>query len=327
MSTSSVSLVPNQFNTIPSSVLLQRAHELVSKSKELKKEISQEIKINKLVFNSLYSTARLAQGYRVSNDSVDHSIYFTSDLIIPVSYLFKTADLPANFRIQNFNDPRLYDEQFLRSFVQWVNSSIESLNCSQNSEDHLPLTKMPKDPGDFRLLRLYIMLLRDPILFEKTKAHTIGHELCHALEENESVFQWNFPGRMTYVPKIGILGGLSLFGLGLVFAPLISLRVGLSLAGFGAALGTATIALYRFGLSKCREIEKKCDLRAINVLKDANGAFYLFETMRQVLLAERSRDPSLPIDKNGNYLNDLEHPDLCSRVQYCLEWQAKNLQN
>ena len=324
MSTSSVSVLPNQVNTVSSTVLVERAHELVSKSKELVKELSPELKINKLVFNSLYSMAHLAQRYSGSNDSADHSIYITSDLVIPVSYLFKTEDLPTNFRIQNFNDPRLYDEQFLHSFVEWINFSIASLNRSQNSDNHLPLTKMPKDQGDFRLLRLYIMLLRDPVLFEKTKAHTIGHELCHALEENQTVFHWKFPGRMTYVPRIGILGGLSLCGLGLIFAPLISLRVGLSLAGFGAALGIATIALYRFGLSKCREIEKKCDLRAINVLKDASGAIYLFETMRQILLEERSRDLSLPIDRDGNYLNDLEHPDLTSRVLYSLEWQTKN---
>jgi len=72
------------------------------------------------------------------------------------------------------------------------------------------------------------------------------------------------------------------------------------------------------------EIEKNCDLGAINALKDASGAIYDFETNRQLNLTEKANHPTLPIDDQGNCIYHVRHPLMTSRIAYCREWQNKN---
>lgn len=301
-----------------------RRNELFFKMKNLIGKISIPLEVKKMAIDSFYSSAYLKEDFSISYNNqypFIHPNLINIEIGIPSSYLFKTEDLPSNFLIQDFNDPHLYDEQFLKSFAEGINSLIESANRNQNPDNHFPLIKPPKDHSDFRYLRLFLMLLRDPMLFDKCKEFLIGHELCHALENNQSAFLWLEEGnRITYVAGTGVLGGLAFCGLGLVFSR--TLR-GLSLAGIGAMLSAATIALTRFGLSKCHEIEKNCDLGAIDALNDASGSIYYFETIRQLCLAEKARNASLPCDDQGNFLNDPSHPYLTSRIAYCRQWQNK----
>lgn len=312
----------NNFYHPPSFNLTQRLDDLSAKTSKLFKKISPQEKMTTIRIGSFHSDAGLDGRYSYHMNwqyPFFHVDCSSAEIVLPSYYLFKSEDIPSNFKIQDFDDPRLHDEQYLRSFAEWMNAVVQCINEDERNH-RLPLIENPKDHNDFRNLRLFLMLLRDPLLFEKSKEHVIAHELCHGLNKNQSLFIF-LETKFNSLPAIGILSGLALCGAGMVFAPFTSLPIGLSLIGSGVALTAATTALTYFGFSKCCAIEKKCDLGAVKALKDARGAIYHFEMIRQLNLCEKAKNPSLPIDDTGNCIYDVYHPFLTSRISYCREWQ------
>jgi len=167
--------------------------------------------------------------------------------------------------------------------------------------------------------------LRNPNLYEKMKYFLIGHELNHALDENRSIFLALEDQKNINAVAIAIIVGVAVLVLSLGLIPFVTLPVILGLASFGVVLLATSCISIRYGFGKCIEIEKKCDMGAVNALKDASGGIYYFENSCLKNLHRREKDPSLSndVDEKGNYLCDFSHPHLTTRIEYLQKWQSE----
>lgn len=218
---------------------------------------------------------------------------------LPTWYLLKYEEIPSRFLIHDINDPRLLDERFLEGFSDWINDKL--------TEGGLSSICRSSKPSDIQRL---ILLLRDRDLFEKTKDFSIGHELGHIAYSKEK-FLWL--GAVT----VGIVALV----LSLLLIPILGLAIGL--VGAGIALAITSVGVYRLPKLSDNEQEKKADLDAVKMLKDATGGIYNFETHmmfnRRIRLQDSQNESKY--DQKGNNLRDKRHPPLSDRVDYLQQWQ------
>lgn len=230
---------------------------------------------------------------------------------LPMHYLFKYEDIPFQFRIKDFNDPRLKDEKFLNSFAQWVNSINQQLK--------LPNIDTKKN---ICAIKKFLTSLCNEELFEKAHDFVIAHEISHALDKNRSSFLFleNFRNieRLTFAT---ILAAILLI-VALAIIPFVNLIIVLSLVGISLVVAGGSISIMVVGTKKCRGIEKNCDMNAAKVLNDARGGIYHFENSIRRHLGQLEENPSLPINPNGDFRLDLVHPRLSERVKYLKKWQS-----
>jgi hypothetical protein len=233
---------------------------------------------------------------------------------LPSYFLFKSEDIPAQFKIQDINDPRLDDDDFLKNFAEWMNAV--------NRKYHLPEIDVTRD---LYSLKEFLISLRNPDLFEKMKDFLIGHELNHAADENRSVFMALENQEYTELLTIGVIIGAAILLLSLGLIPFVSLPIVLSLAALGVTMFGASFITLRHGLAKCVEIEEKCDMGAVKTLKDANGGIYHFENscLTRLNLRKNKSSGFQHIDEKGNNIHDHWHPHSSTRIAYLKQWQTE----
>jgi hypothetical protein len=238
---------------------------------------------------------------------------------VPSWFLFKYNDIPQNFRITNVNDPRLTDSSFLKAFAAFLNSKISEsgLSCICHRADDTTLAKV-------------IRLLRDPVLYEKSKDFILGHELAHSFV-NQCI-KVNLSRRLKEIFSIGGIGyGIFLLFLALALIPLVATTVTVCIATCAVTITVISIGIWikrsnektvpHPNLSPIQE-EKFADLLAAQILGDAEGGIYYFKTTMIHHLAIRCLHKK-KFDALGNHLKDTKHPKLSERVEYLQKWQNR----
>lgn len=112
-----------------------RFNEYKTKCNNLKEiyNIKDEIKLDIAAFNSSICANR-----------------WTKSISIPISFLLKVEDIPAQFRVSGLEDPRINDENFLRQVAQWLNTKISegfgsNVPSVSTSDVHLKAAEALKD--------------------------------------------------------------------------------------------------------------------------------------------------------------------------------------
>ncbi len=241
---------------------------------------------------------------------------------LPPWYLFKYEDIPAQFRIHDANDPRLTDPNFLNQFAAWINGKITEFG----------LTSICR-PADFGALQRVILLLRDPVLFAKSKDFVMGHEVSHLSQYRREQLDHYCGLFQELVSFGGITTGICILFAVISIVPVaqLSVTIGVSSIAIGV-IGASTINLmhkskgFQLPLSQIEE-EKKADLDSARVLGDVDGGVYYFQTQMLANVKLRNRLPSLrsSIDERGNNLRDKDHPLYSDRVDYLKKWKAEFL--
>lgn len=187
--------------------------------------IKDEIKLDVAGFNSGASTNR-----------------WTKTVSIPISFLLKVEDIPAQFRVSGLEDPRINDQNFLGQVAQWLNTKV-----SEGFGSNSPSVK----PSDVQKMFLW---MNDPALFEKSKDFVFAHEVAHCTQS-----LW----REVALSAAWIGGGIAITILFLV-NPIPS-------AALIAVTSVMIVAQLASVLFLSRFNEKEADLKAAEALKDTSG--------------------------------------------------------
>jgi len=233
---------------------------------------------------------------------------------IPTWFLFKYEDIPLRFRITDLDDPRLTDQNYLSCLAEWMNEKFREAGIS--SVIHT---------ADYVKLQTVIKFMRDQNLYEKSKDFTLGHELSHL--NHAQLGQWSLSHMKESISLAGIIGGILLLFLALSIIPFVHLAVTLTVGGTAVTMAILGMLAYLKTMISSQSVieeEKSADIKSAEVLQDAVGGIYLFETYRHQNLTIRHRDPTRHIDENGNNLRDKNHPPLTERIAYLKAWQSQN---
>ncbi len=237
---------------------------------------------------------------------------------LPTWFLFRYEDIPHRFRISDMEDPRLADNRFLSELAEWMNTQFREAGLSSTVR-----------PADHGILQLVIKFMRDRNLYEKSIDFTISHELAHLNHAHADLKTLNLHSMNEATSAAGIIGGILIFVLAVVTMPFVPLTVTLIVGGVAILVSVGSIYVFNrikspFARTSLEE-EKLADLHAAQVLQDARGGIYLFETYRNQNQGIRRSDPSkrATIDANGNNLSDKRHPPLTERIAYLEEWQSQ----
>jgi hypothetical protein len=129
----------------------------------------------------------------------------------------------------------------------------------------------------------------------------------------------------------GVMAGAFLVVLAISIIPIVHLSVTVATAGFAIAIFTAGAvfacsSFYSVPSVSDIEEEKRADLKAAEILGDAEGGIYYFSTslMRNLILRRQPSVTDQTIDENGNNLSDKRHPKLTDRLEYLRKWQAEH---
>jgi hypothetical protein len=258
-----------------------RFNEYKTKCNNLKEiyNIKDEVKLDIGGFNSGPSTDR-----------------WTKTVTIPISFLLKVEDIPAQFRVSGLEDPRINDENFLRQVAQWLNTKIsEGFGSTGPQVKHSDVQKM-------------FLWMNDPALFEKSKDFVFAHEVAHCSQS-----LW----REVALSAAWIGGGIVL--------SIVFFLNPIPAAVLIAVASVMVVAQVASAIFLSRFHEKEADLKAAEALKDASGGIYENNhslEWNQQLLAQEScpRWIKWTHDAEGNFLLDVLHPSLTERNKYLREW-------
>lgn len=236
---------------------------------------------------------------------------------IPIWFLFKYEDIPLRFRITDLDDPRLNDKNYLNCLAEWMNERFREAGLSSVIRK-----------TDYGSLQTVIKLMRDRNLYEKSKDFTLGHELSHL--NHVQLGQWYLNHEKKSISTVGVIGGILLLFLAVSISPFVHLAVTLTAGGIAITISTLGILTHLKTMGSSRSVieeEKIADMESAEVLQDATGGIYLFETYRHQNLAIRlsGLPQMLNIDKNGNNLRDKSHPPITERIAYLRAWQAQHV--
>src|ERR1043165_7510643 len=246
------------------------AQERVNGLKEKLHDISQKMSLSSIPELSL-------SGFEVAYSNSKKKI-----IGIPSWFLLKQEDIPPRFLVDDVNDPRLTNDQFLNEFSNWINDTLKDSGlasvCRQAS---------PRD------LQNIILLLRDREQFEKSKDFTLAHESAHLLYEEQRT-----------LPLGLIILGIIAAVVSLIVIPFLGLTVGL--LGLGAGIVIGLVGYHRLSELSDMEKKKQADLDAVKMLGTAEGGIYDFET--ELMMNRRVRfqreqlgQSSWDIDARGNF--------------------------
>jgi hypothetical protein len=236
-------------------------------------------------------------------------------IIMPPADLFQYDDIPLKFRITDFDDPRLINLDFLNELAEWMNTQFKEAGLS---------SVVPVGKDDYRRLQGFLLLRRDPDLYEKHINFIICHELAHLQQAKEGRDFWTFV-------KGGDFFKFFIF-LTLIVCIAATIIIFLNLVGVAVILGVIAgllfiqsgIYFFHLNFLEAAQLqEKDADLIAVQVLNDVEGGVYYFETIRNINMKRRERDPDFNeiYDENGNYLKDKIHPLHSTRITYLRDWQ------
>lgn len=266
-----------------------------------------------------------------------------NSMIIPSWYFIKYDEIPANFRINNLDDPRLDNDQFLNDLSAWMEGKIKELgmtskNASIDSKD---------------TLKFVIRLTRDRDGFEQAKDFLLAHETAHLSHDLCVIGTINHI--IAWAP---LVCSLLTVAMTIVLIPYVPFVVVLGVGG-GISLTSAIGLLVSKKLQAPFWIaeEKKADQDGIQALqRNTRGGVYFFDTMRQhqlklkmkALSLVANREPpnkwtmkgptlslwdpvgsvknyiawfnnvftALSITEDGDYTLDDVHPPLTERINY-----------
>ncbi len=240
---------------------------------------------------------------------------------LPTWFLFKYDDIPHRFHVANLDDPRLADQNFLNELARWMNEKFQEAGLSSVVRR-----------ADHGILQTVIKKMREQELYEKCKDFTLCHELAHLNHAQVEQRTFYLNSIQESISVAGIIGGILLLFLAVAIIPIVHLTVTLAVGGIAVTVSILAILSW---LNKAKpaltssaiEEEKHADMDALEVLQDATGGIYLFETYRQQNLAVRRGHPTQAhdIDENGNNLRDKNHPPLTERIGYLRQWQSGHL--
>ncbi|MBS0620330.1 MAG: hypothetical protein JSS61_02595 [Verrucomicrobia bacterium] len=247
---------------------------------------------------------------RISGFGVDLRAKMADKVItVPFSYLFYLEDIPEEFRIQDLSDWRLYDAEFLEKVAEWIRSKVR--------EEHgLSLVCKEIEPKSVSEM---LAVLRDPVMGKKAREFALFHELVHLKQSEETEWKSSYSfqdiKRSAKIERIaaGIIGALSL-----TLFPFVPVYIAITGLGLSICLG-----LYSHFMLRGQKVffvarEKDADLRAAELLNDATGGIYFFDTVRQTNLMWRALDPheEKRLDGLGNHLFHQVHPPITERIRY-----------
>lgn len=237
---------------------------------------------------------------------------------LPSWFLLRYDDIPQRFRIDDIDDPRIRDQDFLNDLARWINGKFREAGICH-------VVRF----ADYGIFQTVILLLRDRDLFEKSKDFILAHELAHLNHSQVEEGKFYSENMQRSVSAGGLIGGILLLILALSLIPYVPIAVSLVAGGIGVAL--CSLPLLRGRSEPARSVcsvaeEKLADMDAVEALQDARGGIYRFETFRLHYLGVRESNPSARnrVDALGNNLEDRDHPPLTERIAYLRQWQASH---
>lgn len=227
---------------------------------------------------------------------------------IPVTFLIKKEDIPSHLLINSREDPRLNQQEFLCSVIDWLK---EFTKHSGFTHSYFVIEKV----------KLFLKVLIDEKKAEEAKLFVISHELSHMYHKDHKTP--NLLPSMDKCCKIAFfyLGGIST----LVFLESTAyLPSGSFLFSTLVSASAFAYRFFSFSISS-KQIEKRADLTAANIMHNHRGGIYVYEQFVQHGLSSRKTSHSMCAkifshifyDPKGNMrLMSLFWPPMTERIRY-----------
>jgi hypothetical protein len=272
-----------------------RLNELQTKVQTLGKKIGTNINVKFEITHSL--------------DGPSASSFVSNVIYIPAWFLIKYEDIPAAFRLNHANDPRLTDLHFINQFVSWLNEKFAQMGLSIRYSKGIDIQEL-------------IFFAANRETYDKGKDFVLAHEFAHKLHDRNHFCSHH--------------SNLILFLGSQAFAVMVMITSHLAFPAFETTSAIASFASIFFGTgyffatyqSHCINEEKLADIDAVKLLEETAGAILYFQNALLFNQMYRARIPSEKqlFDDQGNFLADTYHPLLTERIKYVLQWQAEHAQ-
>jgi len=171
------------------------------------------------------------------------SIYFGSfPSVLNISELFfliEPEDLPKDLQLNGLNDPKMYDEEFLNKAVKWAYHFL-----GFKFSKHYSLNEQQRNN-----IQLFLKLVSNPILFQKSKRFILRHEISHLLlkHSEKRILEQS---ELTQAFWFSLSTGTGMYVLNQLFS------WGLESNLWGIVLGVSTVALSHFACMLMHEKQK-----------------------------------------------------------------------
>jgi hypothetical protein len=231
----------------------------------------------------------------------------TSIIHIPYLFLIKTEDLPAQLRLNGWDDPRLESDEYLEQAARWT-------------KRFLGLEREKLDLMKKEALKIFLKFINDPELSEKAKEFILNHEIAHIFYDHRSYANIQSNIRHSLRSK------KTLTAMGLIILTSLCLFARTSLSPYLILPSRTTIFVSLLAMQVISQIrlshkeERGADLLAAKISKDiAQGGAYLFKVFKEHQKKARHRHPFLRLvysPSGNNRALYFTHPSEKERLHY-----------